>query len=67
MINKGIVPISKEVHVFLRHPVLVNLLGGLSLTWKSVVRLTDRPDMTLDVYRGRKNNPTTSTIVQANS
>ena len=21
---------------------------------KSVVRLTDRPDMTLDVYRGRK-------------
>ena len=34
--------------------VLVNLLGGLSLPMKSVVRLTDRPDMTLDVYRGRK-------------
>ena len=27
---------------------------GLSLPRKSVVRLTDRPDMTLDVYRGRK-------------
>ena len=25
-----------------------------SLPRKSVVRLTDRPDMTLDVYRGRK-------------
>ena len=34
--------------------VLVNLLGGLSLPNKSVVRLTDRPDMTLDVYRGLK-------------
>ena len=36
------------------HEVLVNRLGGLSLPRKSVVRLTDRPDMTLDVYRGRK-------------
>ena len=34
--------------------VLVNRLGGLSLPRKSVVRSTDRPDMTLDVYRGRK-------------
>ena len=34
--------------------VLANPLGGLSLPRKSVVRLTDRPDMTLDVYRGRK-------------
>ena len=34
--------------------VLVNRLGGLSLPRKSVVRLTDRPDMTLDVYRERK-------------
>ena len=34
--------------------VLVNRLGGLSLPRKSVVRITDRPDMTLDVYRGRK-------------
>ena len=36
------------------HEVLVNRLGGLILPRKSVVRLTDRPDMTLDVYRGRK-------------
>ena len=36
------------------HDVLVNRLGGLSLPRKTVVRLTDRPDMTLDVYRGRK-------------
>ena len=36
------------------HEVLVNRLGGLTLPRKSVVGLTDRPDMTLDVYRGRK-------------
>ena len=36
------------------HEVLVNRLGGLSLPRKSVVRLTDRPDMTLDVYWERK-------------
>ena len=36
------------------YEVLVNRLGGLSLLRKSVVRLTDRPNMTLDVYRGRK-------------
>ena len=36
------------------HKVLVNRLGGLSLPLKSVVRLTDSPDMTLDVYHGRK-------------
>ena len=36
------------------HEVLVNHLGGLSLTRKSVVRLTDCPDMTIDVYHGRK-------------
>ena len=37
------------------HEVLVNRLGAQeSLPMKSVVRLTDRPDMTLDVYRGRK-------------
>ena len=36
------------------HEVLVNRLGGLSLPRKRMVRLTDRPDMTLDVYRGRK-------------
>ena len=27
---------------------------AVSLPRKSVVRLTDRPDMTLDIYRGRK-------------
>ena len=43
------------------HEVLVNRLGGLSLPRKSVVRLTDRLDMTLDVYRGRK----TTTMVLA--
>ena len=31
------------------HEVLVNRLGGLSLPRKSVVRLTDRPDMTVVV------------------
>ena len=36
------------------HGVLVNRLGGLSLPRKSVVKLTDCPDMTLDVYRGCK-------------
>ena len=36
------------------HEVLVNRLGGLNLPRKSVVRLNDRPDFTLDVYRGRK-------------
>ena len=36
------------------HEVLVNRLGGLSLSRKSVVRLTDRLEMTLDVYHGRK-------------
>ena len=43
------------------HEVLVNRLGGLSLPRKSVVRLTDRPDMTLDVYRGRKKTTTQHT------
>ena len=36
------------------HEVLVNRLGGLSLPRKRVVRLTDCPDMTFAVYRGRK-------------
>ena len=43
------------------HEVLVNRLGGLSLPRKSVGRLTDRPDMTLDVYRGRKTTNQQST------
>ena len=42
------------------HKVLVNRLGGLSLPRKSVVRLTDRPDMTLNVYRGRKTTKQTN-------
>ena len=29
-------------------------LGGLNLLRKSMVKLIDRPDMTIDVYRGRK-------------
>ena len=36
------------------HEVLVDRLGDRSLPRKSVARLTDHPDMTLDVYRGRK-------------
>ena len=44
------------------HEVLVNRLGGLSLPRKSVVRLTDRPDMTLDVYRGRLSLPRKSVV-----
>ena len=47
------------------HEVLVNRLGGLSLPRKSVVRLTDRPDMTLDVYRGRKTTIQPTTIVKS--
>ena len=34
--------------------VLVNRLRGLNLPKKSVVRLTDRPDMTIPVKCGRK-------------
>ena len=47
------------------HEVLVNRLGGLSLPRKSVVRLTDRPDMTLDVYRGRKTTKQQSNMAAA--
>ena len=36
------------------HEVLVNPLGGLCLPRKNVVRLTDCPNMTSAVYRGRK-------------
>ena len=36
------------------HEVLINRLGGLNLPRQSVARLTDRHDMTLDVYPGRK-------------
>ena len=46
----------REVVSYLRkkvHRVLVNRLIGLSLPRKSVVRLTDRPNMTFAVDRGR--------------
>ena len=36
------------------HKALVNSLGGLNLPRKSVVRLTDHPDMNTDVYRRRE-------------
>ena len=43
---------SGALPIALRGPA--NRLGGLSPPRKRVVRLTGRPDMTLDVYRGRK-------------
>ena len=45
------------------HEVLVNQLGSLSLPRKSVIRLTDRPDMTIDVYRRRKTTQLICVIV----
>ena len=36
------------------YEVLVNRLGGLSLSRRIVVRLTDHPHMTIAIYRGRK-------------
>ena len=45
------------------HEVLVYPLGGLSLPRKSVVSLTDHPDMPLDVYNGRKNNNATDQVI----
>ena len=36
------------------HEVLVNRLGCLRLPRKSVVKLNDRPEMTIDVFRGPK-------------
>ena len=45
------------------HEVLVNRLGGLSLPRKSVARLTDRPDMTLDVYRGCREKSFISLVI----
>ena len=49
------------------HEVLVNSLGGLSLPRKSVVRLTDRPDMTLDVSvdvkQQHNNNNKSATLI----
>ena len=48
------------------HEVLVNCLGGLSLPRKNVVRLTDRPDMTLDVYSGRKTTIQQQLVLKVN-
>ena len=36
------------------HSVLVNRLGCLSLPKNSVIRKTDRPDMTMDVKHGER-------------
>ena len=36
------------------HEVRANRLGGLSMPRKSVIRLIDRPNMTIDIYRGCK-------------
>lgn len=38
------------------HEVVLNRLGCLSLPIKSMVRLTGRPEMALDVYRGQQHN-----------
>ena len=46
------------------HKVLVNRSGGLSLPRKSVGKLTDRPDMTIDVYHGRRTKIYQTTVKQ---
>ena len=38
----------------------------VKIAGKSVVRLTDRPDMTLDVYRGRKTTMQCNNVVKIN-
>ena len=48
------------------HEVLVNRLGGLSLPRKCVVKLTDLPDMTLNVYCGRKTTTRQHTLKEKN-
>ena len=49
-----LLPLIQEGQLSVTGKSMVNRLGGLSLPRKSVVGLTDRPDMTLDVYRGHK-------------
>ena len=49
-----LLPLIQEGQLKNVHEVLVNSIGGLSLPGKKEVRLTDRPDMTIDVYRGRE-------------
>ena len=46
------------------HEVLVNRLGGLSSLRKSVVRLTDRPNMTIDVMDVKQQYNNNTTIIQ---
>ena len=50
LIQEGQLSVTGENYV---HEELANRFGGISLPRKSVVRLTDRPDMTLAVYRER--------------
>ena len=49
------------------HEVLVNHLGALSLPRKSVIRLTDCPNMTTDVYRGRKTTTQQQAMIKGSS
>ena len=46
--------ILRSVFIFSFIESMCTKFGGLSLPRKSVVRLTDRHDITLDVNRGRK-------------
>ena len=46
-----IAPYDKIKHELVNLSSNCDVKSGLSLPRKSVVRLTDRPDMTLDVYR----------------
>ena len=58
-IQEGQLSVTGQAKVFARSTL--NRLGGVSLG-KSVVRLTDRPNMTLDVYYGRKTTTKITTI-----
>ena len=49
-----IAPYDKIKHELVNLSSNCDMKSGLSLPRKSMVRLNDRPDMTLDVYRGRK-------------
>ena len=49
-----IAPYDKIKHELVNLSTNCDVKSGLSLPRKSVVRLTDRPDMTIDIYRGRR-------------
>ena len=49
-----IAPYDKIKHELVKLSSNCDVKSGLSLPRKSVVRLTDHPNMTLDVYRGHK-------------